>query len=164
MLHSNVSFSDTKVFFFNIYSEMLNRLYISKLISQMYFWLNFPFFWPKFLFLALHVLSVCFNENISKIGCFGLKSTRIYKVLTGTFLEICHIQIQIYPQTYIEPKYGAFYLKNKVSAHGLVLMVQLSRRVAPPYQPHQHLKGMNFKESEILPKLTFMGTLQVRTK
>ena len=39
----------------------------------------------------------------------------------------------MYPQTYIEPKYGAFYLKNKVSAHGLVLLVQLSCRVAPPY-------------------------------
>ena len=46
--------------------------------------------------------------------------------LRGTFGEIWHIQIQIYPQTSIEPKYGAFYLKNKVSAHGLVLLVQLS--------------------------------------
>ena len=44
----------------------------------------------------------------------------------GTFWKIRHIQIQIYPQTYVEPKYGAFYLKNEVSAHGLVLMVQLS--------------------------------------
>ena len=42
------------------------------------------------------------------------------------------MQIQIYPQTYMEPKYGAFNLKNEVSAHGLVLMVQLSWRVAPP--------------------------------
>ena len=39
------------------------------------------------------------------------------KVLRGTFWKIRHIQIQIYTQTYIEPKYGAFYLKNKVSAH-----------------------------------------------
>ena len=53
-------------------------------------------------------------------------------VLRGTFWKIWHIQIQIYPQTYIEPKYGAFYLKNKVSVHGLVLLVQLSWRVAPP--------------------------------
>ena len=48
------------------------------------------------------------------------------------FLKIRHIQVQIYPQTYIEPKYGAFVLKNKVIAHGLVLLVQLSWRVAPP--------------------------------
>ena len=44
-----------------------------------------------------------------------------------------HIEIQMYPQTYIEPKYGAFYLKNEVSAHELVLLVQLSWRVAPPF-------------------------------
>ena len=44
----------------------------------------------------------------------------------STFWNIQHLQIQISPQAYIEPKYGAFYLKNKVSAHGLVLLVQLS--------------------------------------
>ena len=48
------------------------------------------------------------------------------KVPRGTFGEIWRIQIQMYPQTSIEPKYGAFNLKNKVSAHGLVLLVQLS--------------------------------------
>ena len=48
------------------------------------------------------------------------------QVLRGTFEEIWRIQIQIYPQTSIEPKYGAFYLTNKVSAHGLGLLVQLS--------------------------------------
>ena len=37
------------------------------------------------------------------------------------------------PQTFIEPKYGAFYLNNKVRVHGLVLLVQLSRRVACPW-------------------------------
>ena len=45
------------------------------------------------------------------------------------------IKIKIYPHTSIEPKFGAFYLKNEVSAHGLYLLVQLSWRVAPPY-PH----------------------------
>ena len=30
--------------------------------------------------------------------------------------------IRIYPQTSIEPKNGAFSLKNQVSAHGLVLL------------------------------------------
>ena len=48
------------------------------------------------------------------------------QVLRGTFWEIRHIQIQIYPQTSLEPKYGAFNLKNEVSAHGLGLVVQLS--------------------------------------
>ena len=47
-------------------------------------------------------------------------------ILRGTFGEIFQIQIQMYPQTSFEPKYGAFNLKNKVSAHGLGLVVQLS--------------------------------------
>ena len=47
-------------------------------------------------------------------------------VLRGTFGEIWRIQIQIYHQTTIEPKDGAFYLKDKVSVHRLVLLVQLS--------------------------------------
>ena len=41
----------------------------------------------------------------------------------------------MYPQTSIGPKYCAFYMKkNKVSAHGLGLLVQLSWRVAPPLE------------------------------
>ena len=43
------------------------------------------------------------------------------QVLRDNFGEIWRIQIQMYPQTSIEPKYGAFNLKNKVSAHGLFL-------------------------------------------
>ena len=35
-------------------------------------------------------------------------------------------------QNSIEPKYGAFYLNNKVKVHGLVLLVQLSWTVASP--------------------------------
>ena len=50
-------------------------------------------------------------------------STR--KVLTGTFRKIRKIQIQIYPQTPIELKFGALYLKNRVTVHELVLLVQL---------------------------------------
>ena len=46
------------------------------------------------------------------------------QVPRGTFGEIW--QIKMYPQTYIEPNYGAFNLKNKVIAHGLVLLVQLT--------------------------------------
>ena len=48
------------------------------------------------------------------------------QVLRGTFGEIWRIQIQLYHQTSIQPKYGAFYLTNEVSAHGFVLLVQLS--------------------------------------
>ena len=58
------------------------------------------------------------------------------QVLRGTFGEIWSIQIQIYPQTSFEPRYGAFYWTNGVSAHGLGLLVQLSWRVAPPYVTH----------------------------
>ena len=50
----------------------------------------------------------------------------IKKVLKGAFGEIWLIQIQMYHQTSIEPKYGAFNLKNKVSAHGIGWLVQLS--------------------------------------
>jgi hypothetical protein len=48
------------------------------------------------------------------------------QVLRGNFGEIWRIQIQIYPQISIEPRYGAFSLTNKVNAHGLGLLVQLS--------------------------------------
>ena len=42
------------------------------------------------------------------------------QVLRDKLGEVWRIQIQVYPQTSIEPKYGDFNLKNKVSAHGLV--------------------------------------------
>ena len=35
------------------------------------------------------------------------------QVLRGTFGEIWRIQIQMYPKTYVELKYGACYLKTK---------------------------------------------------
>ena len=56
------------------------------------------------------------------------------QVLRGTFGESWRIQIQIYPKTYVELKYGACYLHNKLSAHRLRLVVQLSWRVAPHYK------------------------------
>ena len=55
------------------------------------------------------------------------------QVFRGTFGEIWRIQIQIYPNKYVELKNGAFYLNKEVSAHRLGLVVQLSWRVAPPY-------------------------------
>ena len=56
----------------------------------------------------------------------------ITQVRIGTFWEIWHIQIQIYNKTSIDPKYGVFYLKNKVSVPHQSLLVQLSLRVTPP--------------------------------
>ena len=50
------------------------------------------------------------------------------KVLMCTFREMWCIQIQMYPKTFIEPKYGAFNLRNKVSSHGLGLLLQLCWR------------------------------------
>ena len=46
--------------------------------------------------------------------------------LRGNFGAIWCIQTKMYPQNTFKPKYGAFYLKNKFSAHGLVLLFQLS--------------------------------------
>ena len=48
------------------------------------------------------------------------------QVLRGTFGESWNIQIQIYPKTDVEFKYGASNFKNEVSAHRLGLVVQLS--------------------------------------
>ena len=56
------------------------------------------------------------------------------QILKDTFVEILRIQIQKYHHTFLELKYGAFYLTTQVSAHGLGLLVQLSWRVAPPYK------------------------------
>ena len=45
------------------------------------------------------------------------------QALRGTFGDIWGIKIQIYPKNYVELKYGAFNLKNKVSVHRLGLVV-----------------------------------------
>ena len=120
--------------FLNNYSELPYHLNFSKLILQMYFGLSFPlFFWPKSFF---HVFGFFFflTNRPPKEGVLDKKILGCKKVFQGSFWKIWHIQIQIHPQTYIEPKYGAFYLKSEVSAHGLVLLVQLSWRVAPPWE------------------------------
>ena len=67
--------------------------------------------------------------------CFGFKK---YKGDKSTFLVIWRIQYQIYPQTCMGQKYGAFYSNNKVRVHTLslvlwLLLVQLSWRVTLPY-------------------------------
>ena len=90
----------------------------------MYFGLSFQFFLVKIGFYMFLVFLL--TKHLQR-RVFWTKSTTIEKkYLEVIFPKIRHIQIQIYPQTYIEPKYGAFYLKNEVSAHGLVLVVQLS--------------------------------------
>ena len=48
------------------------------------------------------------------------------QLLRDIFSEIWRIKIQMNPQTSFEQIYGAFNLKNKVSAHGLGLVVQVS--------------------------------------
>ena len=58
------------------------------------------------------------------------------QALEGTFWKIRLIQIQIKPQTPIEPNYAVFYLKSQVRVHKLVLLVQLSLRVASPNNIH----------------------------
>ena len=59
----------------------------------------------------------CCEAPISMLSnYFGKK-----QVLRGIFRAIWCIQTQMYAQNSFEPKYGAFYLKNKLSAHGLVL-------------------------------------------
>ena len=47
------------------------------------------------------------------------------QVLKGTCGEIWRIQIQMNPKTYVELKYGGYYLKKEVSANRLGLVVQL---------------------------------------
>ena len=70
------------------------------------------------------------NPNITHCGeaSRSMRSIKFGKkqVYISTSGEIWHLQIKIYPQTTIEPKYGALYLTNKVRAHGLGLLVQLS--------------------------------------
>ena len=71
-------------------------------------------------------------ENIS------LKSTLIVKISTlWNFRYIWRIPIKLQHQASIESKYGTFYLKQKVKEHGLVSIVQLSWRVASPFQEFQ---------------------------
>ena len=67
------------------------------------------------LYIAVKHLDPCFLTTFCK-----------KQVLRGTFGEIWRIQIQMYPKTYVELKYGACYLKNEVSGHRLGLVVQLS--------------------------------------
>ena len=74
-------------------------------------------------FKGLHpkIITSCEAPSSMISHFFGKK-----QLLRGTFGEIWHIKIQIYPQTSFEHKYSAFNLTIKVSAHGLVLLVQLS--------------------------------------
>ena len=100
--------------------------------------------WLKELFWAVqsfklfknwfHMTWVVFNQKCLQNRVFWTKKLLGYKKdLEVFFWKIWQIQIQIHPKTYIEPKFGAFSLKNKVSTHGLVLLFQLTWRVDPPY-------------------------------
>ena len=63
---------------------------------------------------TLHSKMINFYEALkSKLSnYFGKKG-----VLTDIFGRVLCIQIQMYPQTSLEPKYGEFNSKNIVSAH-----------------------------------------------
>ena len=89
----------------------------------MYFLQSFLFFLAKIffdMFLVFLLTKTPPKESVLDYKVLGYK-----KGLRGTFGNR-QIQIKIYPKTYIEPTYGAFYLKNEVSVHGLVLLVQRS--------------------------------------
>ena len=81
---------------------------------------------------VLHDWGCFFSLKRLQQGVFTKKLLGCKTYLRGNFWEIQGIQIQIYPQNSIEPKYGAFYLKNKVSVPLQSLLVQLSLRVTPP--------------------------------
>ena len=66
---------------------------------------------PKYILVKSKFLELLFRKK---------------QVLRDTLWKIWRIQIQIYPETSFELKYGAFSLKNKIRAHGLGLVVQLS--------------------------------------
>ena len=95
------------------------------------------FFIKSYLVCTSKIIKICTDL------AYYLLSRWLFKTLIGTFWTIWHIQIQIYPQTSIDPKDGALYLKNKVSTHGLVLLVQLSQRVAPPSWKFNWKNGKN---------------------
>ena len=60
------------------------------------------------------MIGVAFEPKTIQIECFVLnKSSETKKVLRGTFWKVQRIQIHKYPKTYIEPKYGAFYLNKQ---------------------------------------------------
>ena len=67
---------------------------------------------------------------------------------------------KFYPKPYVELKYGACILKNKVSAHSLGLLVQLTIRVAPPYGHGVSKVGCKWLEgkSMFLPTLYYKVT------
>ena len=70
-------------------------------------------------------------------GCIALKHLKpcflstliLIQYLEVLFEFLAHTK-KMYLKTSIEPKYGAFNLNNKVTMHGLVLLVQLSLKVA----------------------------------
>ena len=68
--------------------------------------------------LSNFYILVPFSKKISILEAFLVKKQKHPNQV--------HLIWQKEIQTYIEPKYDAFNLKNKVSANGLVLLVPLS--------------------------------------
>ena len=78
---------------------------------------------------SLHLKMIhCCEAPRSRLSSYFCKK----QVLRGTLEKIWRIQIQMYPKKYVEVKYGERYFKNKVIAHRLGSVFQLSWWVAPP--------------------------------
>ena len=88
-------------------------------------------FWPNKVWRVYFDLNVPdFPKRTYKYVLFSVlrQKSKNFKVL---FSQIWHIQIKIYHQTYIEPKYGAFYSNNEFTAITLsvALFVQKGAKV-----------------------------------
>ena len=62
----------------------------------------------------------------------------------------------------MEPKIGAFYSNNEVRVRNLVLLVQLSWRVAPPLGVHYVEQSLTI-DGETLPIFTNLKSLKTKT-
>ena len=61
-------------------------------------------------------LSTCYvSKYIESMAIGG--SQQCVHVATKKIKKIVQLHFKIYPHTYIEPKYGAFCMNNKVSVH-----------------------------------------------
>ena len=110
--------------------------------KKWYFWVLFWKIWriqiityPQTLIQPTYG-EFCFNNKVSLHKFSWKYRPKKYLDKKSTFRyflgNLAH-RNKIYPQNPIEPKYGALYLNNKVTVHGLVLLVQLSWKVGYPY-------------------------------
>ena len=96
-------------------------------------------YWLKDIFWFVRGRFLIKYWEVLKVWYYDIQSSKLNKVLFTSFREICRIQIKIYSQTFIAPKYDALYSNNKVRGQTLSLalwlqlqLVQLNWRVASP--------------------------------